>query len=164
MQTSEEYFSELAACLKPLPAAERGDTLAYYREYAEEGGLIDAGRLTAHFGPPAALAAHILADAAGRKSGSGVSRISARLLLPGCAFLAAAVAGLWTLVAFGAGVFSGQFSAFSPANWMKLWGVLLLAWGALGIVLAALWHPARPLLNKLLNLADRLTERRGPHA
>lgn len=164
MQTSEEYFSELAACLKPLPAAERGDTLAYYREYAEEGGLIDADRLSAHFGPPAALAAHILADAAGRKSKPRGSHITARLILPGCAFLAAAGAELWVLAAFGVRVFSGQFSAFSPADWMKLWGVLLLTLGALGIVLAALWHPARPLLNKLLNLADRLTERRGPHA
>ena len=67
MHTAEEYFAALADCLKEMPAAEREETLTYYREYAQEGGLLDAEQLREHFGPPSALAARILEDAAGKR-------------------------------------------------------------------------------------------------
>lgn len=68
MHTAEEYFAALADCLKEMPAAEREETLTYYREYAQEGNLLDAEQLREHFGPPSALAARIWEDAAGRRS------------------------------------------------------------------------------------------------
>lgn len=68
MHTAEEYFAALADCLKEMPAAEREETLTYYREYAQEGGLLDAAQLREHFGPPSALAARILEDAAGKRA------------------------------------------------------------------------------------------------
>lgn len=67
MRTAEEYFAELARCLQSLPAAEREETLTYYREYAQEGGLLDAEQLREHFGPPSALAARILEDGTGKR-------------------------------------------------------------------------------------------------
>lgn len=67
MRTAEEYFAELARCLQSLPEAEREETLTYYREYAQEGGLLDAEQLREHFGPPSALAARILEDGAGKR-------------------------------------------------------------------------------------------------
>lgn len=68
MHTAEEYFAALVDCLKEMPAAEREETLTYYREYAQEGGLLDAAQLREHFGPPSALAARILEDAAGKRA------------------------------------------------------------------------------------------------
>ena len=67
MRTAEEYFAELARCLQSLPEAEREETLTYYREYAQEGGLLDAEQLREHFGLPSALAARILEDGAGKR-------------------------------------------------------------------------------------------------
>lgn len=66
MHTAEEYFAALEACLKQMPAADRAQTITYYREYAQEGGLLDAEQLREHFGPPEALAARILEDEAGK--------------------------------------------------------------------------------------------------
>lgn len=68
MHTAEEYFAALEACLKQMPAADRAQTITYYREYAQEGGLLDAEQLREHFGPPEALAARILEDEAGKYS------------------------------------------------------------------------------------------------
>lgn len=64
MSTSEQYFHELAACLKRLPPEEREAALEFYREYARESGLTDAVMLTDRFGPPRALASKILAETA----------------------------------------------------------------------------------------------------
>lgn len=60
MHTAEEYFAALEGYLKQMSAEERAETITYYREYAQEGGLLDAEQLREHFGPPEALAARIL--------------------------------------------------------------------------------------------------------
>lgn len=70
MQTWEEYFAALAGCLAQMPAAEREETLTYYREYAQEGGLLDGEQLREHFGPPEVLAAQILEDRTGKRNGA----------------------------------------------------------------------------------------------
>lgn len=68
MHTAEEYFAALEEALRQMPAAERDETITYYREYAQEGGLLDGEQLREHFGPPEALAARILEDNAGKRS------------------------------------------------------------------------------------------------
>lgn len=84
MHTAEEYFAALEEALRQMPAAERNETLTYYREYAQEGGLLDAEQLREHFGPPEVLAAHILEDNAGKRSQSapGQQKRGNRRLLP----------------------------------------------------------------------------------
>lgn len=71
MRTFEEYFSGLAARLNRLPPEERADVIAYYKEYAQEGGLLDAAQLIEHFGPPETLAAQILAESAVKRVENG---------------------------------------------------------------------------------------------
>lgn len=68
MQTVEEYFAALEEHLKQMPAEDRAEIIRYYREYAQEGDLLDAGQLREHFGPPEALAARILEEGAGKRS------------------------------------------------------------------------------------------------
>ena len=68
MHTAEEYFAALEEALRQMPASERDETITYYREYAQEGGLLDGEQLREHFGPPEALAARILEDNAGKRS------------------------------------------------------------------------------------------------
>lgn len=51
-----------------MPAEDRAETITYYREYAQEGGLLDAGQLREHLGPPEVLAARILEDGAGKRT------------------------------------------------------------------------------------------------
>lgn len=67
MRTAEEYFAALEECLHQMSAEDRRETITYYREYAQEGGLLDAEQLREHFGPPEILAAHILEDNAGKE-------------------------------------------------------------------------------------------------
>lgn len=62
MHTAEEYFAVLEEYLRQMPAEDRAETITYYREYAQEGGLLDAEQLREHFGPPEVLAARILED------------------------------------------------------------------------------------------------------
>lgn len=68
MHTAEEYFAALEEALRQMPAAERDEAITYYREYAQEGSLLDGEQLREHFGPPEALAARILEDNAGKHS------------------------------------------------------------------------------------------------
>ncbi len=68
MHTVEEYFAALEEHLKQLSAEERAEIITYYREYAQEGGLLDAEQLEEHFGPPEALAARILQDNADKRA------------------------------------------------------------------------------------------------
>lgn len=98
MQTWEEYFAALAACLAQLPAAEREETLTYYREYAQEGGLLDGEQLREHFGPPEALAARILEERTGKRSGTPAAAAHAPAGLP----LWAVVLGIVVILALAA--------------------------------------------------------------
>lgn len=68
MHTADDYFAELEEYLRQMPEAERAETMTYYREYAQEGGLLDAEQLREHFGPPEVLAARILEDEAGKRT------------------------------------------------------------------------------------------------
>lgn len=98
MQTWEEYFAALEGCLARLPAAEREETLTYYREYAQEGGLLDGEQLREHFGPPEALAARILEDRTGKRSGAQTAAAHTPAGIP----LWAAVAGIVVILALAA--------------------------------------------------------------
>ena len=68
MHTADDYFVALEEYLRQMPEAERTETITYYREYAQEGGLLDEEQLREHFGPPEALAARILEDEAGKRT------------------------------------------------------------------------------------------------
>lgn len=68
MHTAEEYFAALEEYLRQMPAEDRAETITYYREYAQEGGLLDAEQLREHFGPPEVLAARILEDGVGKRT------------------------------------------------------------------------------------------------
>ena len=70
MSTSEQYFRELAACLKRLPNEEREEVLRFYQEFAQESSLDSAEKLTEHFGAPRVLASKILAESAVKTAGS----------------------------------------------------------------------------------------------
>ena len=41
MHTADDYFVALEEYLRQMPEAERTETITYYREYAQEGGLLD---------------------------------------------------------------------------------------------------------------------------
>lgn len=68
MHTADDYFAALEEHLRQMPEAERKETITYYREYAQEGGLLDEEQLREHFGPPEVLAARILEDEAGKRT------------------------------------------------------------------------------------------------
>lgn len=60
--TSESYFQELTRLLAPLTADERSEAVAYFQDYAEDGGLLDGDAITTALGSPRQLALQILAD------------------------------------------------------------------------------------------------------
>ena len=62
--TAQQYFDELDAQLTRLSPEERQEATAFYREYAQEAGLMDYEALAERFGSPKALAAQIYAEAA----------------------------------------------------------------------------------------------------
>lgn len=68
MHTADDYLAALEEQLRQMPEAERKETITYYREYAQEGGLLDEEQLREHFGPPEVLAARILEDEAGKRT------------------------------------------------------------------------------------------------
>ena len=70
MSTSEQYFRELAACLKRLPKEEREEVLRFYQEFAQESGKKKKKKLTEHFGTPRVLVSKILAESAVKTAGS----------------------------------------------------------------------------------------------
>lgn len=60
----DQYFDELYACLKRLPADEREDAVSFYKEYAIEGKLTEYNQMKEYFGEPHSLAAQIYAESA----------------------------------------------------------------------------------------------------
>ena len=101
MHTADDYFAELEEYLRQMPEAERAETMTYYREYAQEGGLLDAEQLREHFGPPEVLAARILEDEAGKRTQDAPQRTEGTGVRP-----AAVLAGIMIAVAaLGIGAF-----------------------------------------------------------
>lgn len=101
MHTADDYFAELEEYLRQMPEAERAEIMTYYREYAQEGGLLDAEQLREHFGPPEVLAARILEDEAGKRTQDAPQRTEETGVRP-----AAVLAGIMIAVAaLGIGAF-----------------------------------------------------------
>lgn len=107
MHTAEEYFAALEECLKQMPAAERAETITYYWEYAQEGGLLDAEQLEEHFGPPQVLAARILQDDADKRARNTTKGTGGAGVRPGMVLFGIVIA----VAALGIGL----FNLFRPA-------------------------------------------------
>lgn len=107
MHTAEDYFAALEECLKQMPAAERAETMTYYREYAQEGGFLDAEQLEEHFGPPQVLAARILQDDADKRARNTTKEIGGAGVRPGMVLFGIVIA----VAALGIGL----FNLFRPA-------------------------------------------------
>ena len=101
MHTADDYFAELEEYLRQMPETERAETMTYYREYAQEGGLLDEEQLREHFGPPEVLAARILEDEAGKHTQDAPQRTEETGVRP-----AAVLVGIMIAVAaLGIGAF-----------------------------------------------------------
>lgn len=111
MHTREEYFAALEECLKQMPAEERAETMTYYREYAQEGGLLDAEQLEEHFGPPQVLAARILQDDADKRTQGTAKPAGAAGVRPGLVLFGIVVA----VAALGIGLFNLFRPTTAPA-------------------------------------------------
>lgn len=191
MRTFEEYFSGLAARLNRLPPEERADVIAYYKEYAQEGGLLDAAQLIEHFGPPETLAAQILAESAVKRVENGkgggwktvavtlAALFAAPFTFPiGLAAVVVLFVSLILLAVFlgtvgtlfwGVGTMvweigSGMAAVVFPADFLKLLGIVLLGGSALAAVIWGLVLGARFLFRKLLMVLSKVIERRNTHA
>lgn len=62
MMTKEQYLYLLQMNLKNIPPQEADNIMQYYREYFEEAGEENAGRVIEELGPPLQLANRVCAD------------------------------------------------------------------------------------------------------
>ncbi|KRK11769.1 hypothetical protein FD51_GL000919 [Lacticaseibacillus zeae DSM 20178 = KCTC 3804] len=74
--SSEAYFQALMQILSPLTSDERAEAVAFFQDYAEDGGLTDGDAITKALGTPQQLGRQILADYAIKSSTASGSAAS----------------------------------------------------------------------------------------
>ena len=74
--SSEAYFQALMQILSPLTGDERTEAVAFFQDYAEDGGLTDGDAITKALGTPQQLGRQILADYAIKSSTASGSAAS----------------------------------------------------------------------------------------
>ncbi|TQQ84874.1 DUF1700 domain-containing protein [Peptacetobacter hominis] len=185
--TNNKYFNELARHLHKLNDEDREEALNFYREYAEDAGIIEYEELTDRFGNPKNLSSKIYAESAKKtldKDDKDISKAFIIGIIAICSLpvslpiIGILIGTLITIIALifailmiilvfskvSVSMFVESFSYlvnFNPALWMKTFGGSLILISVTVLLICMFVPFFRFLLKKITIKISNFVERRS---